>query len=60
MVFGISMMLITLHPRLSAHNQVVWRRVAGDPKDAAATDVYITSVNALAETGKNFGMYPLN
>ncbi|MGE4276220.1 MAG: hypothetical protein AB7E30_03470 [Lawsonibacter sp.] len=54
------MMLITLHPRLSAHNQVVWRRVAGDPKDAAATDVYITSVNALAETGKNFGMYPLN
>ena len=41
-----------LYPRLSAHNQVVWHW-EGDQKEAAvSTDVYISSVNALAETGE--------
>ena len=41
-----------LYSRLSAHNQVVWHW-EGDQKEAAvSTDVYISSVNALAETGE--------
>lgn len=41
-----------LYPRLAAHNQVVWHW-EGDQKEAAvSTDVYISSVNALAETGE--------
>lgn len=52
--FGGSMTLKTmdLYSRLSTHNQVVWHWEGGDLKDAAATDVYISSANALAETGE--------
>ena len=41
-----------LYPRLSAHNQVVWHWEGGSLADAMATDVYISSVNGLAETGE--------
>ena len=41
-----------LYPRLAAHNQVVWHWEGGALRDAVLTDVYITSANALAETGE--------
>lgn len=41
-----------LYSRLSAHNQVVWHWEGGALRDAVLTDVYITSANALAETGE--------
>ena len=41
-----------LYPRLSAHNQVVWHWEGGQKEAAVSTDVYISSVNALAETGE--------
>lgn len=52
--FGGSVTLkdMDLYPRLSAHNQVVWHWEGGSPADAVNTDVYITSANALAETGE--------
>lgn len=52
--FGGSMTLqeMGLYPRLSAHNQVVWHWEGGSLADAMITDVYISSVNGLAETGE--------
>jgi len=52
--FGGSMTLkeMGLYPRLSAHNRVVWHWEGGALADAMATDVYISSVNGLAETGE--------
>lgn len=41
-----------LYPRLSAHNRCVWHWEGGTLRDAMDTDVYISSVNALAETGE--------
>jgi len=41
-----------LYPRLSAHNKVIWHWEGGSLAEAATTDVYITSVNGLAETGE--------
>ena len=41
-----------LYPRLAAHNQVVWHWEGGDLTDAMSTQVYLTSVNAVAETGE--------
>ena len=41
-----------LYPRLAAHNRCVWHWEQGDLTKAMATDAYITSVNALAETGE--------
>ena len=41
-----------LYSRLSAHNQVVWHWEGGQKEAAVFTDVYISSVNALAETGE--------
>ena len=41
-----------LYPRLSAHNQVVWHWEGGSLAEAMTTDVYISSVNGLAETGE--------
>ena len=41
-----------LYPRLSAHNKVVWHWEGGSLAEAANTDVYISSVNGLAETGE--------
>ena len=40
-----------LYPRLAAHNQAIWHWEGGSALDAMTTDAYITSVNALAETG---------
>lgn len=52
--FGGSVTLeqLGLYPRLSTHNHVVWHWKGGDRKEAASTDVYISSANALAETGE--------
>lgn len=41
-----------LYPRLSAHNRVYWHWEGGSLTDAMTTDVYLTSANALAETGE--------
>jgi hypothetical protein len=41
-----------LSPRLSAHNKVIWHWEGGSLAEAATTDVYITSINGLAETGE--------
>ena len=41
-----------LYAKLSAHNQVVWHWEGGSLADAAQTEVYLTSANALAETGE--------
>ena len=51
--FGGSMTLksMELYPKLSSHNQVVWHWEGGDLTDAMSTQVYLTSVNAVAETG---------
>ena len=52
--FGGSMTLkeLDLYPILSQRNQVVWHWEGGALRDAVLTDVYITSANALAETGE--------
>ena len=52
--FGGSMTLksMELYPRLSSHNPVVWHWEGGDLADAMSTQVYLTSVNAVAETGE--------
>ena len=54
MAFGGSITLqeMGLYPRLSAHNRVVWHWEGGSLADAMTTDVYISSVNGLAETGE--------
>jgi L-lactate utilization protein LutB len=41
-----------LYPKLAAHNQAIWHWEHGKVTDAANTDVYISSVNGLAETGE--------
>lgn len=41
-----------LYPRLASHNQVAWHWAGGTLDQAAAAQVYISSVNALAETGE--------
>lgn len=41
-----------LYPRLSAHNQVIWHWEGGSVQKAMDTQVYISSVNGLAETGE--------
>ncbi len=41
-----------LYPRLSAHNRCFWHWQGDSRDDASRSDVYITSVNALAETGE--------
>lgn len=41
-----------LYPRLSSHNRVFWHWEGGSLTDAMTTDVYLTSANALAETGE--------
>ena len=41
-----------LYAKLSAHNQVVWHWEGGSLADAAQTEVYLSSANALAETGE--------
>ena len=41
-----------LYPRLAAHNNVLWHWEGASPADQLTTDVYISSVNGLAETGE--------
>ncbi len=43
-----------LHDKLAAHNEVHWHWIGGpgERDKAIATDVYLTSVNGLAETGE--------
>lgn len=41
-----------LYPRLSAHNQVIWHWEGGNLAEAAKTEVYLTSANGVAETGE--------
>jgi len=41
-----------LYPRLSAHNTVHWHWEGGSREEAAAAQVYISSVNGAAETGE--------
>ena len=52
--FGGSVTLkdMDLYPLLSKHNQVIWHWEGGSQMDAINTQVYITSVNGLAETGE--------
>ena len=52
--FGGSMTLkaLDLYPRLSTHNRCIWHWEGGSRQEAATTDVYLSSVNALAETGE--------
>lgn len=52
--FGGSMTVqeMGLYPRLAAHNNAVWHWDKAGLTEAAATDVYISSVNGLAETGE--------
>ncbi|MEG1593452.1 MAG: lactate utilization protein [Oscillibacter sp.] len=52
--FGGSMTLKTLglYDRLSGHNQVVWHWEGGTHAEAAAAQVYLSSANALAESGE--------
>lgn len=41
-----------LYDSLSAHNTVFWHWKGNAPAEAAGADVYITSVNGVAETGE--------
>lgn len=41
-----------VYDRLQSHNTVHWHWKGGDPAKAAVADVYLTSVNGLAETGE--------
>ena len=52
--FGGSVTLqdMELYPMLAKHNQVIWHWEGGSQMDAISTQVYITSVNGLAETGE--------
>lgn len=52
--FGGSMTVqeMGLYPRLAAHNRAVWHWDQAGLAEAAVTDVYIASVNGLAETGE--------
>lgn len=52
--FGGSMTVqeMGLYPRLAAHNEAVWHWDQAGLEQAAVTDVYISSVNGLAETGE--------
>ncbi len=52
--FGGSMTVqeMGLYPRLAAHNQAVWHWDKAGLEQAAATEVYLCSVNGLAETGE--------
>lgn len=52
--FGGSMTVqeMGLYPRLASHNNALWHWDKAGLEQAASTDVYICSVNGLAETGE--------
>ena len=41
-----------LYPRLSSHNRCLWHWKGDDRMDGIQTEVYLSSVNGLAETGE--------
>lgn len=41
-----------LYPLLQAHNEVIWAWEGGDTKEATRCQVYLSSVNGIAETGE--------
>ena len=43
---------LDLYPRLSAHNRCLWHWKGDDRMDGMQTEVYLSSVNGLAETGE--------
>ncbi len=47
---------IGLYELLTPHNKTIWHWQGDDHRDAAFCDVYITSANALAETGEIFNL----
>lgn len=49
---SITLKAMDLYPLLAKHNQVIWHWEGGSQMDAINTQVYITSVNGLAETGE--------
>lgn len=49
---SVTLQELGLYPRLAAHNQVAWHWEGGTLDQAATAQVYISSVNALAETGE--------
>lgn len=49
---SISVQEMGLYPRLSTHNQTFWHWDKAALTDEMATEVYISSVNGLAETGE--------
>lgn len=49
---SITLQQMGLYPRLSAHNKAVWHWEGDSLAEAAQTQVYISSVNALAQTGE--------
>ena len=57
--FGGSMTVqeMELYPRLAAHNNALWHWNKDALTEAATTDVYICSVNGLAETGELINIY---
>lgn len=49
---SVTLQELGLADRLAAHNTVVWHWKGGKLEEAAAAQVYLTSVNGLAETGE--------
>ena len=47
-----SIQAMGLSERLSKHNEVIWHWEGGELRRAMLADVYLTSVNGLAETGE--------
>lgn len=49
---SITVQELGLAPRLAGHNKVIWHWQGGNTKEAVETQVYLSSVNGLAETGE--------
>ena len=49
---SVTLQQMGLYPRLAEHNKAVWHWQGDALADAAHTQVYISSVNALAQTGE--------
>lgn len=49
---SITIQAMGLSERLSKHNEVIWHWEGGELRRAMLADVYLTSVNGLAETGE--------
>lgn len=49
---SVTLQQMGLYEKLQGHNQVHWHWKDGTPADAIASKIYLSSVNALAETGE--------